>query len=217
MIGDLMVPGGNPEVGLLASVGEIKIRIAARGGSNEEAFGLIRPLEAEICSRLGRKVFGRDEETLEGVVDGLLTRNGWTVAVMETFSGGHAAERLHRLPSTHLVESRVIPDPDQLSHWLGESTVVPPDQNHAVRVAQYLRKQSGAHVALSIIGFPEPRPAGYSVKGCAAAVCPQLEKTFSWEAGGDRRTLCERTAVIGLNTLRLALLEVSERQGNSGD
>jgi len=208
IIGDLMKPGGNPEVGLMASVGEIKIRIAARAESKEGALALIQPVEDEIRFRLGKKIFGRDEETLEGVVDELLKSHGWTLAVLETFSGGHAAERLHGVPSANVVESRVIPDRERLFHWLGCETSSGLDQNLAMATARRLRKESRARGALSIIGFPEKRGGdAYGVKGFASAVGPELEKGFSWEAGGDMITLCRRTAVIGLNTLRLALLE----------
>lgn len=213
VIGDLVKPGGNPEVGLMASLGEIQIRIAARADNKEEALAMIRPVEEQIHDRLGEKIFGKDDETLEGVVEGLLVRNSWTLAILETFSGGQAAERLHRLPSDTLMESRVIPERERLFHWLGFGPDTPLDANTAQRAADHLREECRAHVALSIMGFPEHRLGAYAVKGHAMAVGPELEKGFSWEAGGDWMTLCRRTAVIGLNTLRLALLEASRGKG----
>jgi nicotinamide-nucleotide amidase len=58
LIGDLIRPGENPEVGLLASQGEIKIRIAARAGSDQEERALIDPIDKKIRSRLGSRFFG---------------------------------------------------------------------------------------------------------------------------------------------------------------
>jgi len=72
IIGDLMKEGANPEVGLLASPGEITIRLAACGDNREEAQDLIRPVEEEIRRRLAEKIYGQDEDTLEGVVASLL-------------------------------------------------------------------------------------------------------------------------------------------------
>ena len=63
LIGDLIIPGGNPEVGLLASFGEIKIRIAARGESRENALSLIEPIENEMRARLGKKIYGEDDDS----------------------------------------------------------------------------------------------------------------------------------------------------------
>jgi hypothetical protein len=48
------------------------------------------------------------------------------------------------------------------------------------------------------------------MNGFAAAIGDGFEKDFSWQMGGHFRTLQERGAVIGLNTLRLALLETQK-------
>ncbi|MBW2102157.1 MAG: CinA family nicotinamide mononucleotide deamidase-related protein [Deltaproteobacteria bacterium] len=90
IIGDLMKEGANPEVGLLASVGEITIRIAAAAESEEAADALIEPVEQEIISRLGDRIFGKDDETLEGVMEDLLASQGLTLSILETFTGGKA-------------------------------------------------------------------------------------------------------------------------------
>jgi molybdopterin-biosynthesis enzyme MoeA-like protein len=57
LIGDLIKPGENPEVGLLASQGEIKIRIAVKATSENEIDAIISPVAEEIKSRLGNKIF----------------------------------------------------------------------------------------------------------------------------------------------------------------
>ena len=99
-ISDLMGSAKNPEVGLLASMGEIKIRIAARARDLSEAESLIRPVEGEIRSRLGEKIFGQDDETLQGVINAILAEQGLTLSILETFTGGFAALKLHQLPSS---------------------------------------------------------------------------------------------------------------------
>ncbi|NIR14890.1 MAG: damage-inducible protein CinA, partial [Desulfobacterales bacterium] len=76
----------NPEVGLLASSGEIKIRITATARDDRETEGLIRPVEEDIRTRLGKKIYGIDDETLEGVIDSMLLQKGLTLAILETFT-----------------------------------------------------------------------------------------------------------------------------------
>jgi nicotinamide-nucleotide amidase len=120
LIGDLMGVGNNPELGLLASPGEIKIRITATARGDADAEGLIRPLEEEIRSRLGNKVFGIDDETLEAVIDRLLCEKGMTLSILETFTAGLAAQRLYRIPSSRLLDSRVVPGRERLLRLLGE-------------------------------------------------------------------------------------------------
>ena len=201
LIGDLIKPGHNPEVGLLASMGEIKIRIAAKAKNEREAQKLIGPVAEEVCSRLGQKIYGRDEETLEGVVDGLLAEKDLSLAILETFSGGLVAQRFHSLPWRRVVESRVISDEKQLARY-GE-------QMTATALARNIRELVNAGLGLAITGFMKKEEGrGYRMKGYASAEGAGIQKNFSWEMGGDLLTLQQRGAVIGLNTLRLALLEV---------
>ncbi len=204
ILGDLIRPGENPEVGLLASMGEIKIRIAARAGDTQQAESIIEPVEEEIRRRLGDKIFGQDEETLESVVDSMLEQRGLTLVILETFTGGTIALRFHRIPSPHIMESRVVPLPVRLTSLLGNEGDGKSDTR---KIAGAFRDRSGAGAALAVVGFPEKKGGQYYLKGNAAAVLPGGEKVFSWEMGGDLPTLQQRGAVIGLNTLRLALMD----------
>lgn len=208
LIGDLIRPGENPEVGLLASQGEIKIRIAAWATGEKEANALISPIAKEVKSRLGKKIYGEDENTLEGVVDFLLAKSDLTLAIMETFSAGVAAQRLHSLPSAHLVCSMVIPDKGRLLRWFGKADILL-ENGPALPLARKVRETERVGAGLAILGFPKQAGEGYFLKGDAAVSGDGIEKTFSWEMGGDLLSLQERGAVIGLNTLRLALLEAA--------
>ncbi|MCG2774678.1 MAG: CinA family nicotinamide mononucleotide deamidase-related protein [Desulfobacterales bacterium] len=208
LIGDLILPGKNPEIGLLASQGEIKIRIAARAGSEQEAQALIDPIDKEVRSRLGSRIFGYDKDTLEGVVDSLLAKKDMFLSIFETFTGGLAAEKLHCLVSSQVSESIVIPDEGHIGQWLGYSNMEEGDET-AMAIARKLRKQEFSGVGLAILGFPEEREGSYRVKGVAAVAGEGIERIYSWEMGGDLNTLRQRGAVIGLNTLRLSLLETS--------
>jgi nicotinamide-nucleotide amidase len=209
LIGDLMGVEKNPEVGLLASSGEIKIRITATARGDKGAEGLIRPVEEEIRSRLGKKIFGMDDETLEGVIDSLLIQKGLTLATLETFTAGIAAQRLYQIPSSQLLDSRVIPDQERLLRLLGGSSGSL-DMKAASTLAQKVREMTQADVGLSIVGSLEKQEGSSTMNGHAAAIGDGVEKEFSWQMGGHFRTLQERGAVIGLNTLRLALLETQK-------
>ena len=204
LIGDLMGSGKNPEVGLLASSGEIKIRITATATGDTHAEGLFRPVEEEIRSRLGDKIFGVDDETLEDIIDAMLVEKGLTLAIVETFTAGLAAQRLHRIPSSWLLDSRVIPDRERLLNLLGESGSLV-NAATAAKLAQNLRKTAQVDVALSIVGYADKHDRQTVIHGFSSAMGDGFEKRFSWQMGGEFRTLQLRGAVIGLNTLRLAL------------
>lgn len=205
-IGDLMGEGKNPEIGLLSSPGEIKIRITATAKGEQEAEALIQPIEMEIRARLGAKVYGEDGDTLEGVIDSLLARKALNLAVLETFSGGLGALRLNKLPSNRLLYSQVIGEKGHLIEWLGETEKLGGGGERAHASARKIREIGKAEVGLAIVGFLDRGEERGAMKGFAAASGEGFEREFSWQMGGDFHTLQERGAVIGLNTLRLALV-----------
>jgi nicotinamide-nucleotide amidase len=93
-MGDLMARLENPTIGVLASPEWVRIRLTARAESAQQARELIEPVERQVRDRLPGLVMGTDEDTLEGVIDQLLQRRGWTIAVGETFTGGMIGQRL---------------------------------------------------------------------------------------------------------------------------
>ncbi len=84
----------NPSVGLNAQSGVVVIRITATASSEEEANGLIEPVEHTVRERLGHLVFGADYDTLEGVVLAEISRRGETLSVVEVGSGGRLSGKL---------------------------------------------------------------------------------------------------------------------------
>ena len=78
----------NPTVAPYASKGEVRLRIAARAPSEEEAIALIEPVATEIKQIAGQDYFGCDDDTLASVVGKLLKRAGQTVSVAESCTGG---------------------------------------------------------------------------------------------------------------------------------
>lgn len=217
-IGDLIKAGGDPEIGLLASEGEIKIRIAVRARDREGALGRIAPFEEEIRARLGRRIFGYDEETLESVIAGLLTSRGLSLSILESFSSGAAASLVSRIEGFPLEEALVIRGKSSLASWSrgprpdsrnqAHRTSLWEDEAEQRRLAERLLCENRADLALLLLGFPEEGADGWQVDANAiVAGRTGILKTFSWHMGGAYETLRSRGAITGLNTLRLALLD----------
>jgi nicotinamide-nucleotide amidase len=99
---DLMA-SENPTVAPYAKTGEVHLRVTARAGTTEEAVALIRPREAALRKRLGAVVYGVDDETLESIVVGMLTRLGQSLALAESCTGGLIAKRLTDVPNASRV------------------------------------------------------------------------------------------------------------------
>ena len=81
LMADLFDAGANPTLAFLASSGEIKVRITAKAENVGKAEALIAPVEAEVRRRMGRLVFGADDETLEQVLFAELRGSGAGVSV----------------------------------------------------------------------------------------------------------------------------------------
>lgn len=206
IIGDLMGQGNNPEVGLLASPGEIKIRVAATAKDQKEADGLIEPVVSELRRRLGNKVLGEGDDTLEGVIHQLLEKNAMSLALLETFTGGAAARKLHGISGKMVRQSLVCSNPGDAP---GFFDLIPEawDKESALRVAARYREHTHTDVVLVILGFPQIKGHDLLLEAHAAVEGEGIGKYFSWHMSGNLPMLQERGGIIGLNTLRLALLE----------
>jgi len=86
---------GNPTLAFLASgIEGIKVRITAKSATEEAAGEILAVEEQFLRNLLGDIVFGIDEETMETVVLDQMRRQGMTLAVAESLTGGVMASRL---------------------------------------------------------------------------------------------------------------------------
>jgi len=89
----------NPTIAPLAHLGEVHLRITARGRP-EEVDRMLAEAEAALRERIGAYVYGTDDETLEEAVARLLKQTGQTVAVAESCTGGLLGHRLTNVPGS---------------------------------------------------------------------------------------------------------------------
>ena len=99
----------NPTVGLAAHYGMVDIRITAKAETAEKADEIIAVVENTVRERLGRVVYGADDETLEGVVVAALARKKWTLAVVEVNTGGELSRQLATAGSKTFISGKILP------------------------------------------------------------------------------------------------------------
>ena len=92
-IGDLMT-SSNPSVGLAAHAGQTDVRIAAKADTEAEVDALIRPMEETLRERLGVAIYGEGKVTVAEVVGALIEKEGLTIGVADTLTGGQVARDL---------------------------------------------------------------------------------------------------------------------------
>jgi competence/damage-inducible protein CinA-like protein len=88
----------NPTVGLSAHPGHVDIRITAKAQNDREADRMIAEVEKTLEERIGRAIYGTDDQTLESVVAGLLDERGMKLAVVEYGTGGALAASFSTFP-----------------------------------------------------------------------------------------------------------------------
>ena len=106
-IGDLELLS-NPTVGLAAHYGKVDIRITAKAETDEKADELISGVEQTIRQKLGRVIYGTDDETLEGVVLAALQDKGWKLVVLEVNSGGELTRQLSAAGSQAFISGKIL-------------------------------------------------------------------------------------------------------------
>jgi molybdopterin-biosynthesis enzyme MoeA-like protein len=171
-IGDLELLA-NPTVGLAAHTGVVDVRITAKGESEAAAAALIAEVEADVRERLGKAVFGVDEDRLDAVTLDAVTRRGWFLVGVEFGAGGLLASS---------IPSRIVP-----------LDLKPVSLLDAVRKA---RDDAKADVAIGVAVDSEDRSSEM------ALITPRGEKTHHISYGGPPRSLPRWATNLALNWLR---------------
>jgi nicotinamide-nucleotide amidase len=215
MLGTMMQRGRNPLINCTASSGIITLHIIATAEDKEKAEQMALKDEKFLQGKLGELVYGVGDESLAAVVGEKLTRQGKTIAVAESCTGGLLAKLLTDIPgsSKYFTYGWITYSDQAKISELG----VPADliqeygavsEQVAGAMAAGARNKAGTDYAISITGIAGPaggteqKPVGLvyigvdSEKGIYTQRCH-----FS----GDRRFIRLRAAQTVLNLLRLKL------------
>ncbi len=213
---DLLALKGETTVGIYAHPGQVDLRITSHGKTAREAGRRISAVERRIRSRVGRMIFGTDEETLESVVGALLKKNRKSLAVAESCTGGLVAERITRVSGSSIyflggvvaysnpLKEKLLSVPKETLRRHG--AVSAPT---AGTMAEGIRRLTGAEIGLSITGIAGPaggtrqKPVGLVYIGFGT---PRGTKAHRFLFTGSRATIQLKASQAALNLLRLHLL-----------
>jgi nicotinamide-nucleotide amidase len=205
--------GRGLEVAYCARPGEVDVRLSARGAG---AGAVVAEAVDVVRREVGLCLYAEGEEELESVVIDLLRRGGRTVAVAESCTGGHLADRLTDVPGasecffggwvTYSNAAKVrdlgVAEALLLEHGAVSEMV-------ARAMAEGARLRSGADYALAVTGIAGPgggseaKPVGTVYMALAKEGETQVVRRHNpW----DRRTFKQATSQQALDLLRLALL-----------
>ena len=149
-------------LGMYAQAQGVQIRVRVKAQNNEEAQKLLSPVEAELRRLLGDHIWGVDDQVMEEQVGKELIRQGLTLAIMESCTGGLLAHTITQVPgSSRYFKGAVVAYSDEMKIAGGVDPAL--IQSHGVvspQVAQDMaraaRDRMGADLGIGITGVAGP-------------------------------------------------------------
>ncbi|HZK54877.1 MAG TPA: competence/damage-inducible protein A [Desulfosporosinus sp.] len=218
----------NVSIALLAKRAEMHIRLVARSSDKTSgaAEKVLNGAEEDIRRRLGNKVFGRDQETMLGIIGQLLKDEKYTIATAESCTGGLLGAAFTQEPgSSEFYLGGVVSYSNALKKGLlgvSEEALTKygvVSEEVAKEMAQGIRTKAGSDLALSTTGIAGPdggsheKPIGLVYIGLATPEGVSAEKIQLY---GERESVRQLTVQAALNKVRLHMLN-SERRIKLGD
>ncbi len=197
----------NPSVATYARRHGVDVRVAASAGGEEEARELAALALARVEAALGDHLYGRDAETLAGIVLASLSGRGENVASVEA-GGGVLGELLCEPARPSYAGGLIVTQRDTLLE-LGVTAGALANGIHTEEVALQLARSVRKRFYADWGAVSLPGEAGHVL----AVVGPSDERASSAQWPTDRRTGIERAAH---GTLMLLLSELRGSQPREG-
>lgn len=214
LLGELMQRGRNPLVNCTVDCGLITLSIAA-AAERMTAEKMAEETEHLIRKKLGRLVFGSEEETLAEVVGGQLLRRKKTLAVAESCTGGLLSKLITDAPGaskyfTHgwvtysngAKRGELQVASETIENYGAVSAEV------AAEMAENARTKAKTDFAVAITGIAGPGGATEQkdVGLVYISICSDDEvRTKRFVFSHDRQSIRLRSALTALNLVRLEL------------
>ena len=179
-ISDIIDNQNNPTVAPYAKTGEAELRITAKASSEKEADLLIEKMEKDISSRLGRYIYGYNNDSLESVFVAKLMEKGLLASVAESCTGGLLGFSITSVPgASEVFEAGAITYSNSIKNsvlGVKNSTL---DNFGAVsyqtasEMARGVKNAYGADIGISVTGIAGPgggteeKPVGLVYVGAA--------------------------------------------------
>lgn len=215
---DELLSQNNPTVALVAKRTEINIQLAAYDVDEQAVLKTLDTMEQTIRSRLGNKVFARDEETMAAVVGRALRNRKYSLATAESCTGGLVGATLTReagisdcylggvISYANSVKENVLGVKRATLQSVGAVS-----RETAQEMADGVRRLTGADLAVSITGLAGPgggsetKPVGLVYIGLASAKGTEVRK---FQFYGGRDSVRQLTVMAALNMVRQYMLEL---------
>jgi nicotinamide-nucleotide amidase len=211
---------GSVKLGFRAHYPQLETKLTVRGKDMDDVRRKLEPVEREVRKRMGNFVMAEDDQTLESVILAELTKRQGSLAIVETFTGGHMTARLAPIPGAEKIVRRGIVSRDLGEVYAGVGLDGPPPAGELTRetaeaVAQAARRRTGATHALAVLIDLDDGPDRIDFGGtiCLAIATPDGAESRKSRILGGREWVRLGASEMGLDCLRRQLqgLPVYER------
>lgn len=213
---DLIAAQTNPTIAPYVKTSEVTLRVTAQCQDDAEGERLVAPVIDAILARLGSIVYSTNGESLPALCVRLLLRQGATLAVAESCTGGMLASSIVDIPgcSACFLEGAVTYANGAKVRRLGvsEGTLATDGAVSlacAQQMAEGLRAATGATYALATTGIAGPdggtpeKPVGLVYVALAGPGRTEVRKLC---LSGDRTRIRTAATLHALDLLRRSLL-----------
>ena len=222
---DLIDAQGEVTIAPYCSMGEVQLRVSARGESEAAALEKLMPTLEAIGDRLGSVIYAvadSSDESMERCAARLLLEKGLTVSTAESCTGGMVAAKLVNVPgvSAALGEAYVTYANEAKERLLGVSHETlevcgAVSEQTAREMAQGLRTRTGVDIAVATTGIAGPdggtaqKPVGLVYTACASAHGVAVREHHFL---GDREKIRTLSTLAALDMIRCAALAYTQKK-----
>ncbi|MEP6901930.1 MAG: competence/damage-inducible protein A [Actinomycetota bacterium] len=202
---------------ILFNKSEVEVHLTAQAQTDAEADALNEEIAAKIVEKLGIAVFSTRGEEMEEVVGKLLIKNGKTLSVAESCTGGLISQRLTDISgsSAYFIEGVIAYANEAKTGTLNVSPEIIENYGAvsaetAEAMAKGMREKAKTDYAISITGIAGPtggtqeKPVGTVFIGYSDEL---QTKSFKITLPGDRYLIRWRSSQAALDYLRRQILK----------
>jgi nicotinamide-nucleotide amidase len=201
------------DLGLLASPMGVLVSLTTKTYHDAAGEAVLKSLAEGVRARLRDWLFAEGRDTMEELVGRLLTKQGLTVAVAESCTGGLIGHRLTQVPgsSAYVDRGAICYSNRAKTDMLGVpealiATHGAVSKEVAAAMAKGIRERAGVSVGLSVTGIAGPggatetKPVGLVYVGLDGGPGDAITKEFRFH--GDRSVIKQRSSQAALDLLR---------------
>ena len=217
-IGEIIAHSKNPTVGVLARPGQVDIRITAKAENRNKANSLIDEVDEKISNLLGDNIFGKNDDTIESIVNKLLLERNSSISIFENITAGTISKILKEMTGNIVVKSVVSDKKETISTLIKKSHLdvdIRQGESVATALATAVMTDSESTYGISVYGIEDSEKKSENLSSgntWIAIVGPFGIKTRHIKLAGSGEPDKQRTSMYTLNLLRKYFLEINTKE-----